>query len=197
MGRLRRHERERVRRALLASAARHFAAHGFAGANINRISLDAGCAKGTVYNYFSSKAALFEAVLAQGSAQTVADYHAMNVHGGVRDHLRAIAAADVALVRAHQPVMQTFLRELVAPDEATRGVLEAGVAPLRAEVVAVIARGQVDGEVRSDRRRSELATDFLGQLSFAYIAQWWRAAPDWDAVPDAVVTGFLDGAAPR
>ncbi|MEO0605290.1 MAG: TetR/AcrR family transcriptional regulator, partial [Myxococcota bacterium] len=108
MGRLRRQERERVRRALLASAATHFAARGFAGANINQISVDAGFAKGTIYNYFSSKSVLFEAVLALGSARTVEDYRARAVEGDTRVHLQALAEADVALVRTHPAVMQTF-----------------------------------------------------------------------------------------
>ena len=55
-------ERETVmsetRRLLLAAATREFAREGYAGANVNRISKAAGFAKGTIYNYFSSKRAL-------------------------------------------------------------------------------------------------------------------------------------------
>lgn len=194
MGRIRRQERERVRRALLASAARHFAAHGYAGANINRISLDAGCAKGTVYNYFSSKAALFEAVLSVGSERTVERYRALAVEGDSRAQLRALAAADVALVRAHPEVMQTFLRELVAPDETIRALVLAGLAPIVAEARAIVAAGQAAGEIRDDFGAGSLATAFLGHLCMAYVQQWLRPAPDWDAVPDAVVGLFVEGA---
>lgn len=55
-------ERENVisetRQLLLEAAAQEFAREGFKGANINRISIAAGFAKGTVYNYFESKRAL-------------------------------------------------------------------------------------------------------------------------------------------
>jgi AcrR family transcriptional regulator len=60
MPRLKSVERERIlsdsRQRLLTAAAGEFARMGYEAANINQISLKAGFAKGTVYNYFSSKA---------------------------------------------------------------------------------------------------------------------------------------------
>jgi AcrR family transcriptional regulator len=47
-----------TRSLLLNSAAEEFAREGYNGANINRISKNAGFAKGTIYNYFESKRAL-------------------------------------------------------------------------------------------------------------------------------------------
>ena len=62
-------EREQVmsqtRQLLLEAAAEEFAREGYAGANINRISRAAGFAKGTIYNYFSSKRALMLALIDQ------------------------------------------------------------------------------------------------------------------------------------
>jgi AcrR family transcriptional regulator len=62
MPRPRKAAREQIRRGtrqlLLEAAAVEFARDGYAGANINRISQAAGFAKGTIYNYFSSKRAL-------------------------------------------------------------------------------------------------------------------------------------------
>ncbi len=52
-------ERENIlketRKKLLDAAAIEFATNGFVGANINRISTQAGFSKGTIYNHFSSK----------------------------------------------------------------------------------------------------------------------------------------------
>jgi AcrR family transcriptional regulator len=66
-------ERERVtgetRQLLLDAATEEFAAVGYADANINRISRGAGFAKGTIYNYFSSKRALMRAVIDAVSEQ--------------------------------------------------------------------------------------------------------------------------------
>ncbi|UCD41651.1 MAG: TetR/AcrR family transcriptional regulator [Chloroflexota bacterium] len=47
-----------TRSLLLQAATEEFAREGYQGANINRISRNAGFAKGTVYNYFDSKRAL-------------------------------------------------------------------------------------------------------------------------------------------
>lgn len=54
---------QNTRSSLLDAAAEHFAAEGYAGANINTISTSAGFAKGTIYNYFASKHALLLALI--------------------------------------------------------------------------------------------------------------------------------------
>jgi len=60
-------EREDVmsetRQLLLLAATEEFAREGFKGANINHISIAAGFAKGTIYNYFESKRALMLALI--------------------------------------------------------------------------------------------------------------------------------------
>jgi TetR/AcrR family transcriptional repressor of nem operon len=52
-----------TRQQLLQAAADGFASAGYSGANINTISITAGYAKGTIYNYFSSKHALLMALI--------------------------------------------------------------------------------------------------------------------------------------
>lgn len=52
-----------TRQRLLDAAAAEFAQHGYESANVNGISLAAGFAKGTVYNYFPSKRALMLALI--------------------------------------------------------------------------------------------------------------------------------------
>jgi AcrR family transcriptional regulator len=54
---------DETRTLLLQAAADEFAREGFKGANINRISRNAGFAKGTIYNYFASKRALMLALI--------------------------------------------------------------------------------------------------------------------------------------
>jgi AcrR family transcriptional regulator len=62
----------RRRARLLAAAAQEFARAGFERANVDGISLAAGYAKGTIYNYFPSKEELFLAVVEEASAQAAA-----------------------------------------------------------------------------------------------------------------------------
>jgi AcrR family transcriptional regulator len=52
-----------TRQTLLDAAAEQFARQGYDPANINTISTKAGFAKGTIYNYFSSKQALLLALI--------------------------------------------------------------------------------------------------------------------------------------
>jgi AcrR family transcriptional regulator len=67
MARYKKEERDQIfkdtRQVLFAAAAEEFALHGYVGANINQISLAAGLAKGTIYNYFESKRALMLALI--------------------------------------------------------------------------------------------------------------------------------------
>ncbi|MBE1489133.1 TetR family transcriptional regulator [Plantactinospora soyae] len=55
---------EASRRRLLDASAREFAAHGIAGARVDRISREARVSKNQMYAYYESKEGLFEAVLA-------------------------------------------------------------------------------------------------------------------------------------
>lgn len=53
-----------TRHALLEAGARQFSRHGFAGARMDAIGVDAGVNKERVYQYFGNKRGLFDAVLA-------------------------------------------------------------------------------------------------------------------------------------
>ena len=52
-----------TRERILSSAKRQFLNHGFQGASIRRIAADAGVTYGALYGYFSSKEALFYALI--------------------------------------------------------------------------------------------------------------------------------------
>ena len=59
-----------TRMRLVESAIEEFALEGYEGANINHITLNAGVATGTIYNYFHSKNDLMLAILTEiGIAQ--------------------------------------------------------------------------------------------------------------------------------
>jgi len=54
---------EQRRSAILQHAVRHFARLGYAGADLDALASDVGCAKGTLYLYFDSKQDLFHAAV--------------------------------------------------------------------------------------------------------------------------------------
>ena len=53
------------REAILAAAGAVFAAHGYAATTMDAVAAKAGIAKGSIYNYFPSKEALFEQVFVE------------------------------------------------------------------------------------------------------------------------------------
>ena len=102
---------------LVAPVAARFE-HELTGANINRISTDAGCAKGTVYNYFPSREALFSAVLEGGSEQAVARYRPATSR----------AASPATPLALKEPAL-TRRRATHHPPNTTRNRLKDATAP--------------------------------------------------------------------
>lgn len=77
---------EETRRRLLEAATAEFAAHGIAGARVDRIAEGAGCNKQSIYGYFGSKDGLFEAVLdavvARAMSEVPVDAHDLAGYAG-------------------------------------------------------------------------------------------------------------------
>jgi AcrR family transcriptional regulator len=64
--------RAETRGRLLASARRTFARHGYHATSLDRVSENAGCTKGALYDHFGSKAGLFLALLDEQFAVRIA-----------------------------------------------------------------------------------------------------------------------------
>lgn len=146
MARHKESQREQVqsdtRQRLLAAAADEFAHEGYPGANINRISKQAGFAKGTIYNYFPSKRALMHAIIDEFSSvhrefitQKVLEVEEPSARlrrffeaglGFVAENLAAgrviincLYGADAEfklhLSQAYMPMFQLISREIITP----------------------------------------------------------------------------------
>lgn len=196
MARTSKQQQELARRSLINSAARHFAANGFDGANINRISIDAGLAKGTVYNYFATKRELFAAVLALGSEETVRLYEQSKPATDTAGRLNALLEADVALTRRHQDFVKVLARELLATDAETRELIDSGLKPLLACTERILKEGQQIGEVRTDHTPGQLASHLISLVMMLYVQRWRSedSQPSWQAIPTLAVDLFLNGA---
>lgn len=199
MARIRPEEREKVRRRLLETAARHFAERGLEGAGMDGIALAAGFAKGTLYNYFSSKEELFAEVLSEGCRQAVARYAAAPHGDSTRACLVALAAADLAVLRDDEGFTQVVVREAMRFDPKTYPHIVSHLAPYRLQVQQILAKGRDAGEIRSDRPVAELALAFIGTCVMLFVQHWGSggAWPALDEIPELAVTLFLDGAAAR
>jgi AcrR family transcriptional regulator len=107
-----------TRQRLLEAAAAEFAREGYVGANINRISKEAGFAKGTIYNYFDSKRSLMLAVIDQ-----VARLHLAFIEGPVREEtdparrLERFFESGFAFVTAHLAQARAMINTLYGPED--------------------------------------------------------------------------------
>ena len=199
MARITADRKTEARRKLLEAAARHFSEAGLERASVDAISMAAGYAKGTVYNYFESKQALFGAVIEEAARRAAERYRSVTPGESTRAHLLALARADLSVLREQESFMKVLIREALSFRPESYATVTEHLGPYAAEVEAVLRRGVERGEVRSDRPTAELALLFVGLLGLLYGQHWGSGGvwPDLDDVPELAVTSFLDGAAPR
>jgi AcrR family transcriptional regulator len=121
---------ELTRQRILEAAFAEFAAHGFAGARVDRIAKAAGCNKNLIYIYFDSKEGLFDATL-RARLGLIAEENPLTP-----EDLAEFAGRTFDFVMANPDVIRlTAWTKLDpdAPDPATRGdKVSAKVAAVRA-----------------------------------------------------------------
>jgi AcrR family transcriptional regulator len=153
---------------LLAAAKQEFAAHGLAGARVDRIAVAAKANKAQIYHYFGSKDALFDTV-----------FHAL-----VEDTIRAVPmdARDLAgyagrLFDSYE--QQPDLRRIATWRRLERGAphppLQALVDNNRSDVAA-IKRLQREGRLSNQFAAIELLTMLL-----TLAAMWMSQTPELTA----------------
>ncbi|USX51191.1 TetR family transcriptional regulator [Lentzea sp. HUAS12] len=74
-------DQERTRRRLLDAAFVEFAAHGIAGARMERIARIARCSAGLAYNYYGGKDELFDAVQSDVAGATALEFDVLDLPG--------------------------------------------------------------------------------------------------------------------
>lgn len=159
-----------TRNQLLDAAAVEFAREGYNGANINRISLSAGFAKGTIYNYFPSKRDLVLALIDEIAAD-----HVETVIATARpvthpeERLIAFFTAGFRYVETHLDQAQVMINMLYGYDTELKNRLYAAYLPLFQFVgEEIIGQGVIDGDFRPvdpQAMANLLMTIYLGTAS--------------------------------
>ncbi len=188
--------KESARAKLLEAAARHFARQGLDAANVDAISMDAGFAKGTLYNYFRSKEHLFAEVITEACRRAVDRYTVARTIGSARERLAALAAADVAILREDEGFTRVLVREAMSFRHQTYPLIVEHLQPLLDKVEEILREGVATKEMRSDRPVRELALFFVGTLTLLYV-QHWGSSGNWprlEEIPELAVTMFVEGA---
>jgi AcrR family transcriptional regulator len=186
-----------TRRALLTAAAQAFAEHGYHRANIDSVSEAAGLAKGTVYNYFPAKRAVFEAVLLEACALAAESADAVPARAPVRLRLEVFVTGNLEWARRNEGLAKLFARELIAGDLPTRELILDAAAPCVTKLTAILEEGQEGGELTLDAPPAALAVTFivLANVLLLQASQGGVGWPAMEALPGTVAGLFLDGVA--
>jgi TetR/AcrR family transcriptional regulator, mexJK operon transcriptional repressor len=117
------------RQAIIDGAGRVFARDGYEGASMAQIAREVGVSKGTLYNYFPSKAALFSAFIAAGCDQTLKSILDMAPRDDAPEetlHRAGIAVLEMLLSPFRQAIHRMVMSEAAQFPELARAFFEAG-----------------------------------------------------------------------
>jgi AcrR family transcriptional regulator len=185
--------REANRRALLDAGAEAIAEQGLAGARIDDISLAAGLAKGTVYNHFESKDALFEAVVREACAMADDGAHLVPADGPAEARLAAFVAANLEWASARPALARVFARAILAGDDQTRALVLEAAADCLGVVESILADGAQAGELRSDLALDGLAVTFISHANLMLAQSWSTGWPGLAEMPALAARLFVRG----
>ena len=130
-----------------------FAEHGFAGTKLEDVARRAGIVKGTIYRYFDSKDALFEAALKARLTPLIDEVEQLvaTFPGSSTELLRL--AMRLAYGRMFQPDAQALMRIIISEGRRFPAITELyhreTVAKGRRMIAAIVARGVARGELRA------------------------------------------------
>jgi AcrR family transcriptional regulator len=177
---------------LLAAAAEEFGRVGLERANVDAISLAAGFAKGTIYNYFPSKEELFLAVVEEAVGQATAAGSAPD-EAAAWKRLQATLAGFCAWAGAHDPFARVLVRECLMGTPGLYPRVMGAEAPLVGELEAILRDGVARGELRDDVPAELLALAIVGLADLALVEHWASegATPSLEAIPELVLTLLL------
>jgi AcrR family transcriptional regulator len=111
----------RRREQILGAAAKVFARHGFADADVQLVADAIGVGKGTVYRYFPTKRELFLAAVDRG-VRRLGEHvrEAARHHADPLDRITAAIHAYLAFFDRHPELVELFIQERAASDRRTK-----------------------------------------------------------------------------
>ena len=190
-------KRDLKRETILAIALKVFVEEGYAAASMSTIAARLGGSKGTLYNYFRSKAELFVAVI-----QSQCELHQHQLYDvpetDLHSYLTQLAGRFARLMMTEEVI--TIHRIVVA--EATRfpeigeALYEAGPKRGKARLIAYLRRAMEEGRMKE--ADPERAAEQAMELSLAgmYRRRLWNVGPiptdeEIDANIEAGISTFM------
>jgi AcrR family transcriptional regulator len=141
-------KKERV----LAAATQLFSERGYAGTDMAELAARAGVAKGSLYNYFSSKDEFYHYVCMDGLARhRAAVYEGLDDSAEVVSQVRHIFGKGIRFAQAHPAYISLYLNVSSAGMERFAQEMSQEVEKFTADYLKrILRRGIERGEVRAD-----------------------------------------------
>ncbi|HEX8667764.1 MAG TPA: TetR/AcrR family transcriptional regulator, partial [Allosphingosinicella sp.] len=140
--------REEAREAILAAAMDVFGERGFGGATTAEVAAAAGVSKGLVFNYFPTKDALLQALVAKALGEALDYWEAQSWEGPAQAQLAQLLDGAIAQVCARPNFYRLYFSLVLQPGGSS--AVEAAVAGLKRRLEAYYGRiGRLMGELGS------------------------------------------------
>jgi AcrR family transcriptional regulator len=166
-----------VRRAQLLAVAREvFAVRGYHATGVSDILAAAGVARGTFYNYFESKRAVFQAVLEVLMADVVAAVAPIDVTRPVPPQIRADIDRLVEVLVDMGGAVRILFTDAAAIDNDSADTLRSFFRDVEGQLATALAVGQVMGVIR-DGDPSTMAVLLIGMLREPIVQAWLQQRP--------------------
>ena len=158
--------------AILDAAVRLFSTHGYDGVSMRRIAESAGVSKANIYHHFTSKEALYYAIMRRSAEELVSLLERLaEGQGSFEQRLEAFAEAHVEHLFENDTTVRLVLREAFAGDERkARALVELVVGGIFDRLVAIFRIGQEAGVLRDDLDPGLCATVLVGGDLFYFQA---------------------------
>ncbi len=158
---------------ILAAAEDLFARQGYDAVSMNKIAERAGVSKANIFHHFSSKNALYLAVVRAAVRDSTERLHQLeSASGPIPDRLAKFASGQLLNMLAHSKVSTLVLRELLKGGEQRGGELAEKVfGDNFARLVGLVRTGQTRGELRHDIDPAMVAALLIGANVFFFESQ--------------------------
>lgn len=192
---------------ILAAAEKLFAEYGLDGVSMNAVAERAGVSKANIFHHFSSKDALYLAVMRNACRHSQPLMDTLENHGGsFVERLRQFARAHLAHILENPQTTRLIQREVLNNDpQRCQELAEQVFGANFARLVAIMRSGQERGELRADLDPGMVATLLIAaDLFFFQSREVSRHLPDVRhlsgnpaAYSDLLVDILLRGIAPQ
>jgi TetR/AcrR family transcriptional regulator, fatty acid metabolism regulator protein len=161
---------EDKRRLILDAAVRVFARKGYHASRVGDIAEQAGVAHGLLYHYFRSKEELLETIFRETWRDVLDSVRSVEeTDESARDRLAGVAKILLRAWRRDPDLVRVLVREVTRSSHLQQRIHEIDAA--FAGLERIIARGQEDGEFRSDMDARMVSYVFYGALE-AILTGW-------------------------